>query len=74
MSFEDGDRERAIRTETDVAWLKKSHTKRLELLEKEDRAIHIRINNVIKFVIGTIVTISGAVVAAAKIITSKGSP
>lgn len=46
MGFEEKDRRRQIRTQTDVAWIKETHERRLKALEDEDKVLHHRINAV----------------------------
>lgn len=72
MGFLEKDRDMIIKTHTDVAWIKKEYSKRLDNLEKEDKLLHHRINKNRNLFIGLsagLSTISAGVTAWLKSLT-----
>ncbi len=62
MGFTDKDRNMLIKTHTTVGMIQKSHEKRLDNLEEEDKVLHHRIN-VVRNLFGGITAAASAAIA-----------
>ena len=61
MGFTDQDRNMLVKTHTTVTLIREEHGRRLEELEKEDKVLHHRVNDVRKL-FGGITVVAGAVI------------
>ena len=61
MGFTDADRTIQTQTANDVKWIKTEHGRRLKELEKEDKVLHHRVNDV-RQLFGGITAVAGAVI------------